>query len=110
MREDYTALIVVVFIGYTDSLTISILARLAQLHKQPLVKLSENKERGLIRELSSNSKTTFYPCIVFRQTRPLPEGALRCRWPAADCIVYYRTGGVMGDNCIVYEFYFLVAR
>ena len=37
------------------------------------------KEDGLIRELSSNSEPTFYPCTVFRQPRPLPEGALMCR-------------------------------
>ena len=43
-------------------------------------------------------------CTVFRQPRPLPEGALSCLWPTDDCIVYYRTGGVRGDNSIVYDF------
>ena len=47
---------------------------------------------------------TFYPWTVFRQPLPLPEGALSCHRPAADCICrYYRTGGVTGDNSIVYE-------
>ena len=57
-------------------------------------KLSETKEGGLIREPTSNIKPTFYPCTVFRQPRPLPEGALWCHWSAADCTVYYRTGEV----------------
>ena len=68
------------------------------------------KGGGLTRELSSDSKPTFYPCTVFRQPRPLPEGAIRCRWPAHDCIVYYRTGEVTGGNSIVYVFYALAAR
>ena len=68
------------------------------------------KESGLIRELNSNSEPTFYTCTVFRQSHPLLEGALSCNWPADDCVVYYRTGGVTGDNCIVYDFYFLAAR
>ena len=67
--------------------------------------LTKIKEGGLIREPSSNSKPTFYPCEVFRQPHPLPEGALTFRWPAADCIVYYKTGGVTGDNSIVYDFF-----
>ena len=68
------------------------------------------KDGGLIRELSSNTKPTFYPCAVFHQPRQLPESALNCRWPAADCIVYYITTGVTVDNSIVYDFYFLAAR
>ena len=48
--------------------------------------------------------TLVYQCTDFRQPRPLPEGALSCHRPAADCIVYYRTEWVMrtGDNSIVY--------
>ena len=63
------------------------------------------KDGGLIREFSSYFKPTFHPCTVFRQPCPLPEDALGCRWPTEDCIVYYRTGGVRGDNCIVCNFY-----
>ena len=33
-------------------------------------------------------KPTFHPRTVFRQPRPLPEGALRFRQPASDFIVY----------------------
>ena len=73
-----------------------------------------NNRRGqrgwYIRELCFNSKSTFYPCTVFRQPHPLPEGALNCRWSAADCVVYCRTGGVTGDNSIVYDFYPLAAK
>ena len=47
---------------------------------------------------------------VFHQTRPFPDGSLRCDWAAADVIVYYRTGGVTGDNSIIYDFYFLDVR
>ena len=68
------------------------------------------KERGLIREGSSNCTSTFYSCIVFHMSRSLPEGALSCRWPAAECSVYYRTGGVTGGNSIIYGFYSLGAR
>ena len=68
------------------------------------------KEGGISREFSSNSNPTFYQCTVFRQPRPIPEGALSCRWPADDCIVYYRMGGLSEDNSIVYDFYALVAR
>ena len=57
-----------------------------------------------------NIMPTFYPYTVFRQPRPLPGAALSCRWLAGDCIVYYRTGGVRGDNSIVYEVYALAAR
>ena len=66
--------------------------------------------RGLERESGCNFKSTFYPCTFFRQPRPLPQGALRCRYPADDCIVYYRAGGVTRDNFIVYDFYALAAR
>ena len=69
-----------------------------------------NNQRGLTREVSSDFKPTFYRCTVFRQLRPLPEGALGCRWTADDCIVYYRTGGVRGENSIVHDFYALGAR
>ena len=51
---------------------------------------------------------TFYPCTVFRQPHPLPEGALS--YQAADCIVYYRPGGVTRNNSVVYDFYFLAVR
>ena len=43
-------------------------------------------------------QATFYPCTFFRQRPRLPEGSLKCRWPAADCAVYYIAGGVMGGN------------
>ena len=69
-------------------------------------------QRGLTRELSSNFKPSFYPRTVFRQPRPLPEDALSCSWPADDriVIVYYRTGGVRGDNSIVHDFYALATE
>ena len=67
-------------------------------------KLIAAKEDGLAREFSCNSKPTFYPCTVFRQPRPLPESALSCRWLADDCIVFYGTRGVPGENSIVYNF------
>ena len=50
-----------------------------------------------------NYNPTFYPCKVFHHPRPLQEGALKCRWPAADCINYYRTGGVTRDISIDYD-------
>ena len=68
------------------------------------------KEGGLTRELSSNSKTTFYSCTFFLQPRPLPEGAHNCRLLAAVCIVFYRTGRVTADNSIVYGFLCLATR
>ena len=46
----------------------------------------------------------------FSPVSPLLEEALSCHWPADDCIVYYRTGGVMGENSIVHDFYALTAR
>ena len=67
-------------------------------------------QRRLIREFSSNFKPKFYPCTVFRQPRPLPEGDLIYGWLADDYIVYHITGGVRGDNSIVYDFHALVAR
>ena len=66
------------------------------------------ESKGLIRALSS--KPPFYACKVFHQPRPLPEGALGCRWPAANYIVYNRIGGVTGDNSIAYDLYFLAVR
>ena len=66
------------------------------------------KDGGLIRELSSNSEPKVYPCTVSPQPRPLREGALTSHWSAANCTVYYRTGGVTGN--IVYKFYFLAIR
>ena len=36
--------------------------------------------------------------------------ALNCRWPAAECNVYHRTGGVAGDKSIVYDLYRLATR
>ena len=72
-------------------------------------KLCFIKEGGLIRKFDSNFKPAIYPCIVFPQPRPFPEGALSYRWPAVDCIVYYRTGGVRGDNTIVYDFRSIVS-
>ena len=61
-----------------------------------------NPPSRLLRQLSHNFKTKFYTSTVFRtvfrQPLPLPEGALKCRWPTADCIVYLRMGGVTGDN------------
>ena len=71
---------------------------------------SNLQQRGLTRESSSLFKPTFYPCTVFRQPRPLPEGAISCRKPAVDCIEYYRTGGVTRDNSVIYDFYALAAR
>ena len=71
---------------------------------------TDSKEGGLTRELSSNLKLTFYPCTVFRQSRPLPEGALSYRCPTDDCIVNFRIWGVRGGNSIVYHFYFLATR
>ena len=50
--------------------------------------LDQAKEGVLIRELSSNSEPAFYTCTVFSQPRPLPAGALSCRWPAIECIAY----------------------
>ena len=43
--------------------------------------VSHFSQRGWInkKEISSLFKNTFYPCTVFRQPRPLPEGALSCR-------------------------------
>ena len=70
---------------------------------------NDTKESGIIREHSSNSKLTFYSCTVFRHPRPLPEGALSCRWPAANCIVFYRMGRITAYVSIVRDFYFLVA-
>ena len=72
--------------------------------------MSNFLQRGWINKRAQLFKPTFYPCTVFRQPRPLPEGALSCRCPAADYIVYYRTGWVTGDNSIVYYFYFIAAR
>ena len=69
-----------------------------------------NNQRGLTREVSSDFKSTFYRCTVFRQPRPLQEGALSCRWTADDCIVYYRTGGVRGENFLVHDLCALVTR
>ena len=71
---------------------------------------SLTKDGGLKRQLSSNARPTFYSCTAFRQPFPLPEGALNCRRPAADCIVYYRTGGVTVDSSIVYDLHCLAAR
>ena len=48
----------------------------------------QHKQRGLTRESSSLFKPTFYPCTVFHQPRPLPEGTLSCRYPATDYILY----------------------
>ena len=67
------------------------------------------------RQFSSTTKPTFYPCTVLRQPLSLPEGALNCRWPTADCIIYYRTGGGgggggAGTTAIVYDLYCLAAR
>ena len=59
---------------------------------------SSNKDGGLIRQLSSNAKPTFYSCTVSCQTLPLPEGTLHHNWSTADCFVYYRTGWVIGNN------------
>ena len=65
-------------------------------------------QRGWINKRAScKSKPTFHPCTVFRQQ--LPEAALNCRWPADDCIVNYRTGGVTGDKTIVYDIYDIYA-
>ena len=72
--------------------------------------VSLTEEGGSKREFSSNFKPTFYPCTVLRQPRPLPEGALSRGSPTGDCIVYYRMGGVRGDNSFVYDFYALAAR
>ena len=69
-----------------------------------------SKEGGLIREFSYNFKPTFYPCTVLRQPLPLPKGALCCRRPADECIVYDRTGGVYRDSSIIYDFLALAAR
>ena len=52
----------------------------------------------------------FTRTTVFRLSRPLQGSALSCRWLAGDCIVYYSTVGVTGDNSIVYDFCFLAAR
>ena len=60
--------------------------------------------------LSSNFTPKFYPYTVFRQSHPLPQGALVCPSPVDDCIVYYKTGGVRGDNSIVYGFCAQAAR
>ena len=76
----------------------------------PRIVNNSSKNGGLVRQFSSYTKPTFYPYTVFRKPLPLSEGALNCRRPAADCIVYYRTGGVAGDNSIVYDMYFLAAR
>ena len=59
---------------------------------------SSSKDGGLIRQLSSNAKPTFYPCTISCQPLPLPEGALNYNWSTADCFVYYRTGWVIGNN------------
>ena len=69
-----------------------------------------SQDGELIIQISPNAKPTFYPCTVFRQPLPLPGGALNWCWPAADCIVHYGTGGVTGDNSIVYDLYCLAAR
>ena len=63
-----------------------------------------------MRQLSSSARPSVYPCTVFCQPRPLPEGAHSYHWPAADCIVYCRMGGITGDNSIVYDSYFLAVR
>ena len=73
------------------------------------VQHTDTKEGGLIREYALTLSLHFTRA-VFRQPRPLPEGALRCRWPADDCIVYYSMGGITGDNFIVYDFPFVAAR
>ena len=66
----------------------------------------------MIRELSSNSKPTFYQCTVFSPATPTARECtqLPMGWPASDCIVYFRTGAVTGDNSIVYDLYFLAVR
>ena len=46
------------------------------------------RDGRLIRQLGSYTKQTFYHPL------PLPKCALNRRWPAADCIAYYRTGEV----------------
>ena len=62
----------------------------------------ETTEGGLIRQLRSKAEPTLYsyPCTVFSRAIPTSRDCtqLNCCWPANDCIVYYRTGGVMGDN------------
>ena len=71
---------------------------------------SIGKEGGVIRQLPSNFYPKFYPRTVFRHPHSFPEDVLSSRWPAVDCILYYRTGGVTGDNYIVYDFYPLAIR
>ena len=69
-------------------------------------------QRGLPREFSSLFNPTFYPCTVFHQLRPLPEGARSCCWrlPAIDCIVCYGTVGVMRGNSLVYTIKYRILR
>ena len=62
------------------------------------------------KSINKRVQPTFYPCTVFRQPCPCPDGALSSRWPDVDCIVYFRTGEVRGDNSITNDFYDLTAR
>ena len=67
-------------------------------------------DRGLIKPLISYTKPSFYPCKVLHLSHPLLKSALNCRWPPADCFVYYRTEVKRGTTAIVYDLNCLAAR
>ena len=51
---------------------------------------------------SSNFKLTFYPCTVFGQQRPLPEGALCCPW-RLHCILQNGRGKGRQLHCLQFS-------
>ena len=94
--------VVVVFLIICMGLNITVRVTLVYCHAAII--LRETKGTGLVRHLSSNTNSTFYPCTVFRQSLPLPEDALNCRWLATDCIILYRMEGLTGDNLHCLQF------
>ena len=66
------------------------------------------KEGSLTREFSSIFKPTSYPFILFSPVTPSPRGFTQL--PLSTALYAIRTGGVRGDNSIVYDFYALAAR
>ena len=64
------------------------------------------KDGGLIRQLSLH----FTRAQFFASHSHFQRVHSFCPWPAAHCIVYYRTGGETGDNSIGYDLYCQTAR
>ena len=62
-----------------------------------------------LQESSALTLSLHFENIHFFRQQP-QERALNCRWPADNCIVYYRKGGVRGDISIVYGVYALARK